>query len=184
MKKFLAAMSLFLAATAPAAFAQPAVPPAPPAADPAALAAANEMLVSMNYRAVAKDMMAQMRQTMPAMMQQGAAASIDRNPNLDAAQKKAAIDKMKTDMPKAVAALDGVFTDPTVLDELMRETASLYARHFTVTELRQIAAFYKTPVGAKMLTTMPQLMSESMQMGQRVIMPHVVAVMQKMQPKK
>lgn len=186
MKKFLAALSMFLAVAAPAAYAQaPApVPPAPAAADPAALAAANEMLASMNYRAIAKDMMAQMRQTMPAMMQQGAAASIERNPNMDAAAKKAALDKMKTEMPKALAALDSVFTDPTVLDEMMRETANLYARHFTVTELRQIAAFYKTPVGAKMLTSMPQLMTESMQMGQRVIMPHIAAVMQKMQAKK
>ena len=49
----------------------------------------------------------------------------------------------------------------------------MYARHFTVTELRQIAAFYKTPVGVKTLTIMPQLMNESMLMGQQIVMPRI-----------
>lgn len=182
MKKFLAALSVLLAVAAPAAYAQAPAPPAAMAApDPATLAAANAMLVSMNYRAVAQGMFGQMRQAMPAMMKQGALASINNNPTLDAAKKKAAIDKMEKELPKAAAAVDGIFTDPVVLDEMMSETAKLYARHFTVKELNEIAAFYKTPVGAKMLATMPQLTGESMQMSQRVVMPRIQAVMQKMQ---
>jgi hypothetical protein len=35
-----------------------------------------------------------------------------------------------------------------------------------------------------MLATMPQLMSESMQIGQQVVMPRVTAVMQKLQQPK
>jgi len=186
MKKFLAAFSMILAASAfaPAAFAQNAPPPAPAAQsapDAATLAAANEMLVSMNYRAVAQGMFGQMRQAMPAMMKQGATASINGNPKMDAAQKKAALEKMDKELPKAAAAIDGIFTDPVVLDEMMQETAKLYARHFTVKELHEIAAFYKTPVGAKMLATMPQLTGESMQMSQRVVMPRIAAIMQKVQ---
>ena len=183
MKKFFAALSVLLAVAAPAVFAQNAAPSAAAMAapDPATLAAANAMLVSMNYRAVAQGMFGQMRQAMPAMMKQGALASINNNPSLDAAKKKAAIDKMEKELPKAAAAVDGIFTDPVVLDEMMSETAKLYARHFTVKELNEIAAFYKTPVGAKMLATMPQLTGESMQMSQRVVMPRIQAVMQKIQ---
>lgn len=187
MKKILIALSVSLAMTAPAVFAQSAAPAAAPAAatapDPAALAAANEMLASMNYRAITKGMFAQMHQAMPAMMKQGATASINNNPKLDAAQKKAALEKMNKEMPQAAAALDSVFADSAMLDEMMKEMAVLYARHFTVAELRQIAAFYQTPVGAKMLSTSPQLMGEAMQMAQRIVMPRINAVMQKMHAK-
>ena len=181
MKKILIALSVSLAMTAPAVFAQSAAPAAAP--DPAALAAANEMLASMNYRAITKGMFAQMHQAMPAMMKQGATASINNNPKLDAAQKKAALEKMNKEMPQAAAALDSVFADSAMLDEMMKEMAVLYARHFTVAELRQIAAFYQTPVGAKMLSTSPQLMGEAMQMAQRIVMPRINAVMQKMHAK-
>jgi hypothetical protein len=57
----------------------------------------------------------------------------------------------------------------------------LYARHYTVEEMRQISAFYKSPVGAKMLVTMPQMIGESMQMTQTLIMPRIEAMMKKIQ---
>lgn len=188
MKKILAALSISLAFAAPVAFAQKVaapVPAAPPAAaaNPAALAAANDMLTAMNYRAVAQGMFAQMRHNMPIMMRQGAMNSITNNSKMSDAQKKDALDKMEKQLPAAVTAVDGVFNDPALLDTMLRETANLYARHFTADELRQITAFYKTPVGVKMLASMPQLMTESMQMGQRIVMPRIQAVMQKAQVK-
>lgn len=188
MNKTIAALATAFALCAPAAFAQNtapmSAPTAPAAADPATVAAANDMLVSMNYRAVAASMLGQMRQSIPAMMRQSAVTAIDNNPQLDAAQKKAAHEKMEKELPQAVNMIDGVFNDKSLLDEMMREIAQLYARHFTVSELRQIAVFYKTPVGTKMLATMPQIMNESMQLGQRVVMPRVAAIMQKMGPAK
>ena len=185
MKKILVALSASLAFAAPLSFAQNA-PAAPTAAavDPAALAATGELFEAMNYRALAQGMLEQMRRTMPAMMTQGAAAAIDNNPKLNAAEKKKAHEKLNKELPQAVALFDGVFGDPSLLDEMLRATAQIYARHFTVDELHQIAAFYKTPVGTKTLATMPQLMSESMQAGQQVVMPRVAAIMQKLeQPK-
>lgn len=53
------------------------------------------------------------------------------------------------------------------LDEFAEAAASIYARHFSVDELRQIAAFYKTPAGAKSLEKMPLIAQESMTMGQK-----------------
>ena len=184
MKKIIAALMVSLAFAAPAAFAQSAAPVASAASGPvelATLAAANEMLASMNYRVVAEGMLAQMRQSMPAIIRQGTEASINNNPKFDASQKKAALEKMNVELGKVASMLDSVFNDPTMLDDLLRGTAQVYARHFTVDELRQIATFYKTPVGAKMLATMPQVMGESMQMGQTIVMPRIAAIMQKVQ---
>jgi hypothetical protein len=187
MKKLFAVSSIFLAVAMPAAFAQSPSPTAAPAPvamaapDAATLAAANEMLDSMNYRTVMQGMMGQMRQAMPAMMKQGAVAAIDGSAKLDAAQKKQALDKLDQELPRMKAFMDGVFDDPAVMNELVQEAAGLYARHFSVNELHQIAMFYKTPVGAKTLNVMPQIMQESMQISQRVIMPRVGAIMKKLE---
>jgi hypothetical protein len=44
--------------------------------------------------------------------------------------------------------------------DAMKEAPSIYARHFTVAELRDLAAFYRTPTGAKALHELPQVMGE------------------------
>ncbi|MCS0580891.1 DUF2059 domain-containing protein [Massilia pinisoli] len=184
MKKILVAFAVSLAFVTPLSFAQNAAAAPQAAADPAALAATGELFEAMNYRAVAQGTLEQMRRTMPAMMTQGATAAIDNNPKLNAAEKKNAHEKLNKELPQAVKLFDGVFGDPSLVDEMLRATAQIYARHFTVDELHQIAAFYKTPVGTKMLATMPQLMAESMQAGQQVVMPRVAAIMHKLeQPK-
>jgi hypothetical protein len=41
-------------------------------------------------------------------------------------------------------------------------TARFYASHFTEAELKQILAFYQSPVGKKMLVDEPRALDESM----------------------
>ncbi len=43
------------------------------------------------------------------------------------------------------------------------ELNALYARHFSHDDIRQLLAFYETPLGKKTIEVMPQLMMESMQ---------------------
>jgi uncharacterized protein len=45
--------------------------------------------------------------------------------------------------------------------------AAVYARNFTADELRQVTAFYRTPVGQKMLEKLPAITQESMTVGQK-----------------
>jgi hypothetical protein len=78
--------------------------------------------------------------------------------------------------------MQGVLNDPTMIDDILAETVPLYARTFSADEIKQMTAFYRTPVGAKMLATMPQLMSQGMQIGQQVVMRRVGPLMQKLQP--
>jgi len=44
--------------------------------------------------------------------------------------------------------------------------ARLYASHFTEQDLKQILAFYKSPVGQKMLKEQPQVVDSSMKFAQ------------------
>jgi len=45
--------------------------------------------------------------------------------------------------------------------------ATIYARNFSAAELAEVAAFYRTPTGQKMLEKLPSLTQESMLAGQR-----------------
>lgn len=49
----------------------------------------------------------------------------------------------------------------TLLDG-MNDAASIYARNFTIQEMRALTAFYRTPAGAKALATMPRVSVELM----------------------
>jgi hypothetical protein len=48
------------------------------------------------------------------------------------------------------------------LGELNQFTANLYARQFTEDELKQIIAFYKSPIGKKVINLEPQILDQSM----------------------
>jgi len=50
--------------------------------------------------------------------------------------------------------------------QLTDEVARLYASHFTEQDLKQILAFYKSPVGQKMLKEQPQVVDSSMKFAQ------------------
>jgi hypothetical protein len=62
---------------------------------------------------------------------------------------------------EAVAVLMHKEYDPRV-NELIDETARVYATHFTEPELKDILAFYQSPLGQKMITEEPKAIDESM----------------------
>ncbi|MGO8924098.1 MAG: DUF2059 domain-containing protein [Xanthobacteraceae bacterium] len=49
--------------------------------------------------------------------------------------------------------------------ELMNDAARIYASHFTEPELKQILAFYQSPLGQKVITEEPKTADESMTMA-------------------
>jgi uncharacterized protein len=50
-------------------------------------------------------------------------------------------------------------------EELVRRIIPVYDKHFTQDEIRQLIAFYQTPIGAKFVAELPSLTQESMQIG-------------------
>jgi uncharacterized protein len=51
-------------------------------------------------------------------------------------------------------------------DELAAEMAKLYASHFTEAELKELLAFYKSPVGAKFIVEQPKIGEEGLKFAQ------------------
>lgn len=51
-------------------------------------------------------------------------------------------------------------------EELTSEVARLYATHFTEAELKEVLAFYKTPIGTKLIAEQPKVGEESLKFAQ------------------
>ncbi len=130
---FLAAI-LALAAPSPAALAQ-GTP------SPETMQAAGE-LVSLTT----KDLIDQVAQTMAAQVWPLVERTF--NPKPDAAT----LAKIKTEF--------GGITVEVVRDAL-KDLPAIYARHFTVDELRSFLTFYRSAAGQKLLKTQPQLMQDT-----------------------
>src|SRR5262249_38444319 len=121
----------------------PAVAQSPP---PDAMAAARELVVAMHGADQLKTVLPiLMQQLKPAIVQGG--AEIERDYDVIVPQ-----------------LLDGVAARSS---EFMELVATVYARIFTADELRQVTAFYRAPIGQKLLAKMPTITQESMLAGQQ-----------------
>lgn len=72
-----------------------------------------------------------------------------------------------------LAAVQRVMKEEFRWSELQPEYEQMYARLYTVDELRQIAAFYRTPLGRRLAETSPELALAS----QNIIMPRMQAAL-------
>ncbi|MCK9913636.1 DUF2059 domain-containing protein [Microbacteriaceae bacterium K1510] len=48
------------------------------------------------------------------------------------------------------------------MTNIMADAPVIYARHFTAAELRELLAFYRTPVGEKSIRVLPQITAETL----------------------
>lgn len=65
--------------------------------------------------------------------------------------------------------MDRVAEDP----ELLKKTTALYNEHFTPDELEELIVFYKTPLGQKTLSSLPDVMSQATQYSTAIAQKHV-----------
>ncbi len=70
--------------------------------------------------------------------------------------------------------------DPHDLNSLV---VPVYARHFTVEEMESMIAFYRTPVGQKLVSKLPTITAESMAVGRQWGMELGIRIAQRLQEK-
>lgn len=66
-------------------------------------------------------------------------------------------------------------------DVLKPEYIRLYRESYTDDELRQLVAFYRTPVGQKTVAITPRLMEQGAEIGRRTIEPHLPELQRRIQ---
>ena len=69
------------------------------------------------------------------------------------------------------------FDDP----DFPGEIAKVYVNNFTSQEIEELLAFYQTPTGKKALSTLPKVMSEGTQVGQKFAMKNQAEFQQQVQ---
>jgi len=136
---------LLIAASLPVQLARAQINPAPPPA-PENLAAARELIVVMR----ATD---QFKAVLPTILQNMKAAVVQNRPEMEKNY-----DAMAPLLAQAANAR---------VSELTEQMAQIYARHFSVDEMKQLAAFYQSPIGQKLLAEQPAIARETMAAGQQ-----------------
>ena len=139
-------------------------PNAPAAANPPSEASIKQMIEVMQTRKLVDSMMAQMDTLMLQMMAQ-ATQGRPIPPNV---QKQ--IDQQRTEMMT-------MMKDLLAWEKLEPLYVRVYQKTFTQQEIDGMIAFYKTPIGAAMITKMPAAMQNTMEEMQSLMGP----VMEKMQ---
>jgi len=177
MKQHLLSLSIVAALTGASSFALAQSAPVASATS-AQSAAVKELLDAMDFRTMMIASFTEMEKALPQMMRDQMAAVMDADPTVGAEEKKAALAKVEQVLPGASQAISSLFKDPALIDEMMAEIAPLYFKNYTVAELHELTAFYRTPLGRKVVALSPRLSTESMAAGQRIVAPRLNGVMQ------
>jgi len=93
--------------------------------------------------------------------------------------KQMGIDQAKIDKIMAASKefAKTIADDPTLNTEMVK----LYQETYTEAEMKELLAFYKTPIGKKTLEVLPMLTKKSAMIGQQVSMKHQAAFQAKVQ---
>src|SRR5262245_8944096 len=79
------------------------------------------------------------------------------------------------------SVLDAFYREQMAWSTLEPEYTRLYLEVFTEVELREMIAFYQTPLGQKLLTKMPVLMAKTNEMTSRRIQTAMPQLMQRLE---
>jgi len=81
--------------------------------------------------------------------------------------------------PQKQAQLVQALNEALPYEEMVAFNAEVYARHFSTAELKQLIAFYKTPVGRKLALKLPDISGEAGKKTAEIITQKLPAVMEK-----
>lgn len=73
---------------------------------------------------------------------------------------------LKTTHSKAREEFWEDFKKEVKAEDITNMIIPIYDKHYTESDIDQLIAFYNSPIGKKMISTMPQVMQESMIVGQ------------------
>ena len=85
---------------------------------------------------------------------------------LMAQMKDQMVAAMKPQMQNVPAVFWDKFRAKLNVGEVLERIIPLYDKYYTLEDIRAVNAFYSSPAGQKVLSTLPQIMQESMQIGQ------------------
>lgn len=74
------------------------------------------------------------------------------------------------------ATLSASFGSQQAQDELINKMIPVYQQHFNSADINGLLAFYRSPLGQKLVKTQPEIMQQGMQIGQQWGQEHAKAM--------
>jgi hypothetical protein len=84
--------------------------------------------------------------------------------------------------PEFAAAFEAEFSKMVPYQEIVDLQAGLLAKHYTEAEIRQLLAFYKTPIGQKMIRVMPEVTADVTAWSMSIMQQRMAGVMERLAP--
>jgi uncharacterized protein len=121
--------------------------------------------------------LSQQKQELPKILKQ----MIDASSSLTPSQKKDAYAKAIQNMSSALDEFGQYMSAGTTYQEfLQRVYYPVYDQYFTESDLNDLVAFYKTPIGRKLISISPQLSATSQKLTFEIIMPRLSEIINRM----
>lgn len=128
------------------------------------------------YQQMQQLFIVQMQQQIPVMIDQ----MVD-NERLSPEQQQAMKQNLNANLNALITEFGAALQTEVTYDEMLeRVYYPVYDQYFTEADLRGLIAFYRTPVGEKLLTVSPQLMQTSMQLSNQVFMPRMMQILDRL----
>lgn len=140
-------------------------------------AAIKELVLLINGDNKAEEMMNAMAPQMQAQQDAMIKSMFDERADLTAAERKALEDSLLGDKKNSVKRMLDKMMQKLNYNELINEiTSALLEKYYTLEEIRDLRAFYKTPTGQKSLKMMSPMMTDTMLAMQERVMPKIMLV--------
>jgi len=153
---------------------------APAALDPGLLQDTRRMMEAMQVRELTLLSMRQTEELIPGQIATMVQNLVQNDQGMSAEQKQNAMQHIG-ELTQAIAGqVRGMFADPALIDQMVADMEPLYAQAYTRTEMRQLTAFYRSPLGRKMLAAMPKLMAGGAEICNRYTLPRMEKLVQQM----
>ncbi len=120
----------------------------------------------------------QLQTDLPALMDSSLAPQPGAKPDASPSPARQAVQSMLDRvMPKFVREVQASVSFKELVEQVYYP---MYDRHFSEVELKDILAFYESATGKRTIQVMPQLLQESMQKTNQIMMPKLMGIMQRL----
>ena len=109
-------------------------------------------------------------------------AVLDERTDLTPAEKKSLGDTFAASQTESARRYQEKFAQKLNLDAMIEEISiAVYDKHYTLEEVRDLIAFYKSPTGQKSIKLMTPIMSDTMQALQEKLLPKIPVIMKEIE---
>lgn len=149
---------------------------------PEKLTAIKELVALINADNKVEDLMTLVSQQMDASSRATFKALLDERTDLTAAERKAIEDSYYAEREASLKRFREKFIQKLNLSVMMEEiSVAIYDKHYTLEEIRDLLAFYKTPTGKKSLRMMGAIMNDSMQAFNERMLPKIPIIIKEIE---